>query len=300
MIVLASTVLPTAAAAPPASDPLRGNPTQWPRLNPAAPPRPGEAVNDVALQQYLEAEGTRLIETGRTLTNWSDRLDPKVCALRLPKAGGRALAPAVLARRVEAASVVLGTCYLCGRCSKRHFAADSAFFIDATGALVTSLHVLANTRTNGVGLVVLTRDGRVAPVTGVLAVDVLHDLVVLQVQGARFAALPLARREAVSGKPVLVVSHPSGHFYSVSTGVVARRGEQLRPGGRFEFLSVTAEVAKGSSGAPVCDETGTVIGVVNNTQSIYYNVDHDPPQNFQMAVRNCSSVGALRRLVGMR
>ncbi len=126
----------------------------------------------------------------------------------------------------------------------------------------------------------MTRDGRVCGVRQRAGVDPLHDLVVLQVEGSAFDPLPLARRDAEAGTPVMVVSNPSGHYYAVSTGVVARRSEQMRPAGRFQSLSITADFAKGSSGAPVCDETGSVIGVVDNTQSIYYTVEQRSAAEF--------------------
>lgn len=281
----------------PASSP-RTNRARLLQLNPPAPPRLDAPLNDLALFQHLESEGARLVANGRTLTNWSGLLEAKACSLDLPKARSRKLSPTALARRIERATVVVGVGYQCGKCSQLHFSGASGFFIHSSGALVTCRHVLANTVTNGVGIAVMTRDGRVCGVRQVLAVDPLHDLVVLQVEGPAFDALPLARRDAEAGTPVMVVSNPSGHYYAVSTGVVARRSEQMRPAGRFQSLSITADFAKGSSGAPVCDETGSVIGVVDNTQSIYYTVEHDQQQNFQMAVKNCSPVGALLRLTG--
>lgn len=290
---------PSEAADPPAAG--REAPhAQIHKLNLPSPPRPGEPINDLALSGYLEAEGTKLVEAGRTLTNWSGLLGARTCSLKLPQPSSRKLPPTALARRVEAATAVVGTFYLCGKCSKTHCSNASGFFINESGAVVTCLHVLSTTLSNGVGMVVMTRDGRVSPVRDVLAVDTLHDLVVLQAQGTGFIPLPLARQDAAAGSPVLVVSNPNGHYYAVSTGVVARRGEQLRPGGTYHFLSITADFAKGSSGAPVCDDTGSVVGIVDNTQSIYYDEVHDQQQNFQMAVKNCSPAGELLRLVGKR
>jgi S1-C subfamily serine protease len=292
-LLLATLLPPTAPAAETehsASDlpnPRPGLARATGRNRPVAP-HPGDPINDLSLKRYLEIEGARLVESGRTLTNWFDLLGPKTCSLSLPKPRSKRLAPTILAKRVEAATAVVGIGYRCEKCTKLHFGADSGFFATESGALVTSLHVLIATRTNGLGVVVLTRDGRLVPVRGILAADPLHDLVVLDAVGTGFPALPLARRDAETGAPILVVSHPAGHFYAISTGVVARRGEMDRPDGRFRFLSVTADFAKGSSGAPVCDETGAVVGIVNNTQSIYYNAEHDTPQNFQMTVKNCS------------
>jgi S1-C subfamily serine protease len=304
LLLAAAVFLNAKAAELPVPEVQTGGPgasrAQLLKLNPPSAPRGVEPINDLALLQHLETVGAKLVQSGGTLTNWTSQLYPRTCLLQLPKPGSRKAAPAALAKRVEAATAVVGVCYLCGKCSKLHFTGASGFFVNDTGALVTCLHVLANNQTNGIGIVAMTRDGRLAPVKAVLAVDPLHDLVVLQAEGRGFPFLPLAKRDAEPGSPVIVVSNPSGHYYAISTGVVARRSEQVRPGGRFHSLSITADFAKGSSGAPVCDETGAVIGVVNNTESIYYNLDHDQQQNFQMSVKNCSPVGELLRLVGKR
>jgi serine protease Do len=270
------------------------------RLNPPAPPQPGAPINDRALGQFLERQGTNLVLSGVALTNWDELLDARTHQLKLPSPSSRRLDVAEAVRRIEAAVAVVGTFYDCGKCSRIHMSTASGFFITADGAFVTCRHVLSSYRTNGHGMAVLTRDGRVCPVTAVLACDPLHDVIVLQVAGTGFKALPLARKDASPGTPVTVVSHPSQRFFAVSTGILARQAEENREDGLYRFASITADFAKGSSGAPVCDPTGAVVGIVNNTQSIYYSVESGQPQNFQMAVKNCTPVSALRAILPAR
>src|SRR5436189_6479184 len=47
------------------------------RLNPAAPPRLGEPINDKAVARFLEVEGEKLVRAGQMLTNWQSQLDRK-------------------------------------------------------------------------------------------------------------------------------------------------------------------------------------------------------------------------------
>ena len=55
-------------------------------------------------------------------------------------------------------------------------------------------------------------------------------------------------------------------------------------------MSITADFAKGSSGCPVLDDHGTVIGIVNNTESIYYDDDGNRKQlDLQMVVKNAGT-----------
>jgi serine protease Do len=269
---------------------------QTARLNPPAPPRLGEPVNDKALRQFMEVEGMKLVEAGRTLRSWGDKLGRKSVALKLPTPSFRQLTPARLGQRVEPAVAVVGVFYLCDKCGKTHLATASGFFLNASGALATCRHVLAGFSKQGEGVVVLTRDGRLCPVREVLAVDSLHDLLVLQVEGKGFTPLPLAS-EALAGSPVMVVSHPENHFYMLTAGIISRCGVERRPQGLYRFLTVTADFAKGSSGAPVCNEAGAVVGIVDNTESIYYSTDHEQQNNLQMVVKNCASAQALLDVV---
>ncbi len=268
-------------------------------LNPPAPPRLGEPINDKATFRFLEAEGAKLMATAQTLSEWKDQLGRRTCSLKLPSAGSHRLTPAELGQRMEAAVAVIGTFYLCDKCSRVHMATASGFFLNASGALATCRHVLAAYSANGKGVAVLTRDGRVRPVRAVLAADPLHDLLVLQVEGKDFKPLPLST-DAPPGAPVMVVSHPESHFYVLTTGVVARHGVQRRDDGLRHFLTITADFAKGSSGAPVGSASGAVIGIVNNTESIYYSTEHAQQNNLQMVVKNCMPAQALLEIVGKR
>ncbi|MCX6923607.1 MAG: serine protease, partial [Verrucomicrobia bacterium] len=266
------------------------------RLNPPAPPQLGEPINDKSLRHFIEVAGQKILDEGRTIKDWGDKLDRKAVVLKLPAPSSRKLTPARLGQKIELAVAVVGVFYVCDNCSNTHLATASGFFLNESGALATCRHVLASYRKQGKGVVVMTRNGRLCPVREVLAVDPLHDLLVLQVEGRGFTPLPLAN-QALAGSPVLVVSHPENHFYMLTTGVVARYGVEHRPQGLFHSLEITADFAKGSSGAPVCNEAGAVVGLVDNTESIYYSTDHDQQNNLQMVVRNCAPSQSLLDMV---
>lgn len=265
-------------------------------LNPPAPPKAGEPVNDKATIRYLEVEGLKLVDEHKTLTEWRGDLGRKTCQIKLPSAGTRKLSVEEAARRAELAVVIVGTFYLCNKCANTHLATASGFFLNDSGALATCRHVLGEGMGKERGVVVLTRDGRLCAVKDVLAADPLNDLLILLVEGKGFTPLPLSTKADI-GAPVTLVSHPENHFFTLTTGVVSRRSAQRRKDGIVEFLSITAEFAKGSSGAPVCNESGAAIGLVNNTESIYYNVERGLPVNFQMAVKNCTPAQALLGMI---
>jgi hypothetical protein len=62
------------------------------------------------------------------------------------------------------------------------------------------------------------------------------------------------------------------------------------------FLQVTCEFAGGSSGAPIVDAMGNVVGIAQSTRSVA--VDHDAAQlEVQMVARTASPASALLRLL---
>jgi S1-C subfamily serine protease len=189
---------------------------------------------------------------------------------------------------------VVGGIYKCKKCSNWHLSAASGFFISADGILVTNHHVVASSDKET--LVVLAGDGRMTLVTEVLAADPVADVAILRCEGSGFPTLPLSAN-APDGSPVGVWSHPDNHFYSLSAGIVSRRFLMRKAGGPCEVLAITADYARGSSGGPVFDDRGNVVGMVASTDSVYYDHENGEQKNLQMVFKNCVSARSILALI---
>ena len=192
----------------------------------------------------------------------------------------------------------LTSVYKCGKCDKWHVGgAASAWCLSGDGVFVTNYHVLEGAK--GASYGVVSRDGEVWPVTEVLAADKPNDLAVFRVKGEGFQRLALGKAAEVGDK-IRVISHPNRKFFLQTSGEVARyhvaRSRENKKGS--VRMSITADYAKGSSGGPVLNECGEVVGVVASTQSIYYGEDDEGDQeNLQMVVKNTVPVAAVREVV---
>ena len=62
-------------------------------------------------------------------------------------------------------------------------------------------------------------------------------------------------------------------------------------------MAVTADFARGSSGAPVFNEFGNVVGMVTRTHSIYYNNEGGPDDKLQMVVKYCIPGKSILKLI---
>jgi hypothetical protein len=131
----------------------------------------------------------------------------------------------------------------------------SGFIVRADGVVATSFHVIGQGRPFTVSL----PGGRVARPTAVLAVDRAKDLAVVRIDAEGLPALELGDSDAVRpGQPVLAVGSPLGFRESVAQGVVAQKREME---GR-QLIQVSMPIEPGSSGSPLLDLEGRVLGVI--------------------------------------
>ena len=286
--------------ASPAFKTPRPEPPEAPRGPEPRPPQQGQPFDDRDIALFLETEGRKLFASGRC---GKLSFDHHACGLDLPRAGDERIGWPSVASRAEAATVVLGEFYREGKSRKDEFStAAGGFLITPGGACVTSLHVVNGKGARG--FVALTRNGRVLPVREVLAADPLEDLVILQLdlpEGETVPSLPLAAEPAPVGTAIGVMTHPDERFYLFTMGSVGRHTVWRERSGSEHFMSITADFAKGSSGCPVLDERGAVVGVVNNTESIYYDDDGKRRQtDLQMVVKNVTPSWVVRAMAAGR
>ncbi len=105
-----------------------------------------------------------------------------------------------------------------------------------------------------------TIDGKVHSVNGVLAEDREADLILLSVNitGSAITPLSASSAEPEIGERILVIGSPLGLERSVSDGIVSAVRDYPVFG---KVIQITAPMSEGSSGGPVVNMKGKVIGV---------------------------------------
>ncbi len=190
--------------------------------------------------------------------------------------------------------LAVGRLYNCGKCSKWHTSVASGFAIGAEGIMVTNYHVID--QVDGEIIAVMDFIGRLFEIEKVLAASEGDDLVVLKLKDAKLIPLPLGQPAHV-GSDAWVISHPNSCFFTMSKGLVSRYHIQHRDNLNLKRMSITADFAKGSSGGPVLNKKGEVVGVVCSTVSIHYNQVGGRDANLQMVVKESVPVAVLHQLL---
>lgn len=175
----------------------------------------------------------------------------------------------------------------------------TAWVLHPDGILVTSCHVFSDAQKEEV-FGIMTREGRFFPVAEILAADAVNDVAIFRVAGAKgLQPLAMGQTEPV-GKQVCVISHPDSQFYTFTQGDITRysldRDNPKHP--KVKYMSTTAEFARGSSGGPVLNEHGAVVGMVCSTRNIYYGrKGQDRDDDVQMITRYCIPAESIRQLL---
>jgi S1-C subfamily serine protease len=132
----------------------------------------------------------------------------------------------------------------------------SGFFINKEGDVITNYHVLQEANR----AVIRTTDGRDYPIKKVLAEDTEGDLIRVSVDISEEAVSPLilATQLPEVGERVIVIGTPLGLDKTVSDGIVSAVRAMPKFG---NIIQVTAPISPGSSGSPVINMKGEVIGI---------------------------------------
>ncbi len=190
--------------------------------------------------------------------------------------------------------------FKCGKCSKLHVSCSTTYAI-AKDVIVFNAHAINST--NEEYQAVSDSEGHVFPITKVLAIDKDDDIVIAKVANASFEPFAITPDEPV-GSPVVVISNPDNMFYVMTQGNISRYysyicdcGGKKCKRGRGSWMSITADYAKGSSGAPILSMNGSVVGMVSSTRSIYYNEDEGKHDNLQMVIKSCVPSSFILKLI---
>jgi S1-C subfamily serine protease len=147
--------------------------------------------------------------------------------------------------------------------------AQGSGFIIAKNRVVTNYHVIEGLSEAYARFA----DGHTESVQGVVTADKSQDIAVLEVPTSGRPSLPLGDDIALrEGDPVLALGAPRGLDLTLTNGIVSAF---RNAGGQF-LIQNTAPIAPGSSGGPLLNSSGQVIGITSmlltNTPGVYFSI----------------------------
>ena len=235
-------------------------------------------LDDMEVVRNIAVKGKRLLADGKTVPGRSLMRDMEnnrqfsIFGLPIPIGGTELLTPAQLYKKSTPSVLIISPVSESSDPNNPGEGWGSGFVIAASGIAVTNWHVIEAMK-DADSITATTFDGRVFPLTKVLAARKNEDIAVVQLDtlGQTLAPLAFASGTGV-GEQVTIISHPRTNFFNLTNGYISRYFKSRANGARL--VSVTADIAGGSSGAPMLNRRGEVIGVVSMTESLSANPLH--------------------------
>src|SRR5258705_4175330 len=190
-------------------------------------------------------------------------------------ADGQDLLPE-LVRRIKPSAVAIETFDSRGDKLSR----GSGFFIDSD-RIVTNRHVIEGAYRAEAH----SSTGKVYAVKGVLAVDDEGDIALLKIDAPadQIKPLPLDKTSPQEGESIVVIGNPLGLEGSVTNGIVSAVRD-IPTFGRI--IQITAPISSGSSGSPVVNMQGQVIGIatlqITGGQSVNFAIPSERISQLQV------------------
>ena len=148
--------------------------------------------------------------------------------------------------------------------SGRPVSYGTGFFISSTGIGITNAHVTRG----GSAWAIRTSAGQEYRIENILVTNNTYDYCIFKVHGQGFPFLEAAPQSALKGEEIIVLGNPQGIESTLTKGIVSgyKGGtEKDIISGRFSegrnFIQIDVAISHGSSGSPVMNMKGQVVGV---------------------------------------
>lgn len=131
----------------------------------------------------------------------------------------------------------------------------TGFIVNSVGLFVTNFHVIEH----ALEVTVKLKDGREFKVSGSVELNRGLDLAILKIDATSLVTVPLGDSDAMRvGQPVFAIGNPMGLEQTISDGLIsAIRGDTPDE----KIFQITAPISPGSSGGPLFNLNGEVIGI---------------------------------------
>lgn len=147
-------------------------------------------------------------------------------------------------------------------------ASGSGAVVDPSGYIVTNAHVVRGAQRIRVEVPTVPTGGSILAARGrmldgrIVGLDLETDLAVVKVEATGLPTLAFGDSDDLrAGQLVVALGSPLGFQNSVSLGVVSAVARQLEPESPMVYLQSDAAISSGSSGGPLVDLQGRIIGI---------------------------------------
>jgi hypothetical protein len=156
----------------------------------------------------------------------------------------------------------------------------SGFIVRPNGVIITNRHVIEDANH---ALVKLT-NGDVFNDVSIIDVDTIRDIAVIKIKAVNLVSAVIGNsNNSKIGDNVIVIGNPQGLENTVSNGLISGIRDSEKG---FKWHQISAPISPGSSGSPVFNMTGEVIGIATASITQGQNLNFSIPINYAIPLVN--------------
>ena len=149
----------------------------------------------------------------------------------------------------------------------------TGFIVSEDGLIVTNYHIVSNASR----IIVKLKKNKAYQVIGVVGADPEKDLAVLKIMARDLDPVRLGNSRRVKvGQRVVAIGNPLGLESTVADGLVSA----VRETDDLKLLQISVPLSHGSSGGPLFDLRGKVVGVTTASHAGGQNLNFAVPVNY--------------------
>lgn len=176
--------------------------------------------------------------------------------------------------------------------SSGHASQGSGVVVKPDGVIATNYHVISDASAARIQL----NNGDIYDDVSILDTDERKDNAILRIKAINLPVLPVADSDALRiGTTVYAIGAPRGLSGSLSSGIVSslRNASEISPKlSGFRVIQFTAPISPGSSGSPLIDESGKLVGLVFAARVDGQNLNLAVPVNYVVPLLETSGMTA--------
>ena len=154
----------------------------------------------------------------------------------------------------------------------------SGFFVNENGDIATNHHVLENCAE----AIIKTQKGEKGTILQILNYDPQLDLIIAKTSIKLAKPLPFGDSDTITvGEDILAIGNPAGLEGTVSKGIISG----VRAVDNIKLIQITAPISPGSSGGPVFNLAGKVIGVATAHLTYGQSLNFAMPINYLKSLK---------------
>jgi hypothetical protein len=159
-------------------------------------------------------------------------------------------------------------------------ALGSGLIVNSSGIIITNFHVIEGAYPVKVKL----SCGDIYDDIGVIDIDERKDIAIIKIKGWNLPEVKLGNSDVVKvGDQIVVIGNPKGLENSVTDGLISG----IRDTGKgYKMNQISAPISLGSSGSPVFNMRGEVVGIATSSQVEGQNLNFSIPINYARGMIN--------------